>query len=230
MSRKKSHSLAPFAGGLLATMGYFMIIRPWYKSWGSKGFESEISLPGDEQMLSPKVIVNRSIQISAPPEKVWSWLIQIGYQRAGWYSYDSLENAVGVAEFVDGHSSTRIIPELQTLQVGDSIPAAPEPYLKFEVIHLSSPESMVLEAHINPITGKNLNEKEKSSGIWMRQIWSFYLAETQDRNTHLIVRSRIDYGPELIMKPLSWFIIEPAHFIMEQKMLKGIKYRAEKCS
>jgi hypothetical protein len=230
MSRKKSFSLAPFAGGLLATMAYLMIIRPWYKSWGSKGFESEITLPGDEQIPSPKVIVNRSIQISVPPEKVWPWLIQIGFQRAGWYSYDSLENAVGVADFMDGHSSTRIIPELQNLQVGDTIPAAPDPYLKFNVIHLASPESMVLQALINPITGKNLREENIGSGIWMRQIWSFYLAETQDRNTHLIVRSRIDYGPELLMNPLSWFIIEPAHFIMEQKMLKGIKYRAEKFS
>jgi len=230
MSRKKSNPFAPFSVGILAAFGYLAIIRPWYKKWGSKGFEAEMSLPGDNLMAAPKVIINRSIQISAPPEKVWPWLIQIGHQRAGWYSYDQLENAVGVADFIDGHSSTRIIPELQNLKVGDFIPAAPEPYLKFEVVHLAQPESMVLQAFMHPFTGKNLRADDANNGIWLRQIWSFYLAETEDRNTHLIFRSRIDYNPGIIMNPVSWFMIEPAHFIMEQKMLKGIKLRAEKFS
>jgi hypothetical protein len=87
---------------------------------------------------------------------------------------------------------------------------------------------MVLEALIHPLTGKNLPPSAIGKGLWFRQIWSFYLAETHNRHTHLIIRSRIDYGPKFIMNPINWFIIEPAHFIMEQKMLKGIKLRAEK--
>ena len=230
MSKKKTHHFASFSGGLLAALGYFAVIRPWYLNWGSKGFENDITLPGDELMATPKVIVNRSIQINASPEKVWPWLVQIGYQRAGWYSYDSLENAVGVAEFMDGHSSTRIIPELQDLQVGDSIPAAPAPYLKFDVVQMKKPEAIVLHAIINPISGKNLDVENFNSSVWLRQIWTFYLAETYDCKSHLIFRSRVDYGPKLIMNPFNWFLVEPAHFVMEQKMLKGIKLRAENYS
>ena len=230
MAKKKSNHFPSFSGGIFAALGYMAFIRPWYQNWGSKGFEKEITLPGDTDMPSPLVIINRSIQIAASPETVWPWLVQIGYGRAGWYSYDTLENAVGAADFVDGHSSSRIIPELQNLKVGDSIPAAPEPYLKFDVIHLEKPESIVLQALIHPFTGKNLKPDQIGTGLWMRQIWSFYLAETHNRNTHLIFRSRIEYGPKLIMNPVSWFVIEPAHFIMEQKMLKGIKLRAENFS
>jgi hypothetical protein len=230
MARKRKNNLSALSGGILAAFGYLAVVRPWVQNWGSQGFEKKMSLPGDEQIPAPKAIINRSIHIAAAPEKVWPWLVQIGYERAGWYSYDNLEAALGAGDFLEGHSSTRIIPELQALQVGDFIPAAPDPYLKFEVILLQKPEALVLHALLNPISGKNLRPGDIGSGPWLRQTWCFYLAETHDRNTHLIARSRVDYGPSLLMSPLDWFVVEPAHFIMEQKMLKGIKLRAEKYS
>ena len=230
MMRKRKSNLSKLSGGLLVGLGYFAMLRPWYQNWGSQGFEKEMSLPGDTVIPVPSAVINRSIQINAAPEKVWPWLVQIGYGRAGWYSYDNLEAAVGAGDFLEGHSSTRIIPELQDLKVGDFIPAAPEPYLKFEVIHLEQNEALVLHALINPFSGKNIRLSDTNTGPWLRQTWCFYLAETNDRKTHLIARSRVNFGPALLMQPVNWFVVEPAHFIMEQKMLKGLKMRAEKYS
>ena len=228
MIRKRKLNFSTFSSGLLVGLGYFVMLRPWYQNWGSQGFEKEMTLPGDEIIHSPKAVINRAIHIHAAPEKVWPWLVQIGYGRAGWYSYDQLEAAVGAGDFLDGHSSARIIPELQDLKVGDFIPAAPEPALKFEVMQLQKNETMVLHAFIHPLTGKNITREEAAKGLWLRQTWCFYLAETHNRETHLIARSRVDYGPMVFMNPINWFLIEPAHFIMEQKMLKGLKLRAEK--
>jgi hypothetical protein len=82
-------------------------------------------LPGDELTPKPRVKSTRAITIEAPPERVWPWIVQMGIERAGFYTHDWFERLLFHARYVEGrHSATRIHPEPQELEVGDLIPYA----------------------------------------------------------------------------------------------------------
>src|SRR5579859_1585976 len=93
------------------TVLYILLIRPWHLRWGATDEEVDRPMPGDDQVPHPTLVVTRAITIRANAAEIWPWLIQMGYRRAGWYSYDILDN--------EGNHVDRIIPELQHLEVGD---------------------------------------------------------------------------------------------------------------
>ncbi len=99
----------------IAFVGYFLVYRPQQIRWGATDEEISRAMPGDELQPHPVFDATRAITIDASPEEIWPWLVQIGYGRAGWYGYDLLDNA-GV------ESSRQIVPELQSLKVGDVLP------------------------------------------------------------------------------------------------------------
>lgn len=99
--------------GLLAA--YARLVRPWALRWGATAEEAARPLPGDGLVAKADYVATRAITIDAPPHQVWPWLVQIGSGRAGWYTYDRLDNA-GMP------SATEILPQLQQLAVGDLIP------------------------------------------------------------------------------------------------------------
>ena len=105
--------------GTLTVLGaYRLLVQPWQHRWGATDEEVRRPMPGDD-LIPDAASTTRAITIAAPPEQVWPWLVQLGYGRAGWYSYDWIDN--------DGQpSADRIIPELQQLQVGDQILMLPE--------------------------------------------------------------------------------------------------------
>jgi hypothetical protein len=89
---------------------YRLWVQPWQHRWGATDEEVGAAMPGDD-LIPDAASTTRAISIAAPPEQVWPWLAQLGFGRAGWYSYDWIDN--------DGQpSADRIIPELQQLQVG----------------------------------------------------------------------------------------------------------------
>ena len=94
------------------------LLRPAFNSWGATESELAKTLPGDELNPAPISTFTHAITIDAPPEKVWPWVVQIGMERGGWYTYDWFYDLTGSGGFVDGHSSDRIVPELQGLKVG----------------------------------------------------------------------------------------------------------------
>jgi hypothetical protein len=105
------------AGATAVLVVYRVLVQPWQHRCGATDKEVGRAMPGDD--LPPVASsTTRAVSVAAPPEQVWPWLPQIGYGRAGWYSYDWIDN--------DGHpSADRIIPELQELAVGDQIPMLP---------------------------------------------------------------------------------------------------------
>ena len=97
---------------------YVRAIRPWYLRWGATDEEVTMAMPGDDLVPNTDP-ATRAIGIAAQPEDVWPWLVQLGFGKAGWYSYDWIDN--------DGHpSAEEVIPEYQTLRVGDQILTMPE--------------------------------------------------------------------------------------------------------
>jgi hypothetical protein len=100
---------------VIALAAYLVVYRPLQLHWGATRQEVARAMPGDDIQLRPIFNATRAITIKATPEQVWPWLVQIGYKRAGWYGYDWVDNA-GIA------SATRIMPEWQHIQVGDTVP------------------------------------------------------------------------------------------------------------
>jgi hypothetical protein len=95
----------------------FRAARQWYRTWGIDPGEALKVLPGDELVPDSTACDTRGITIDAPPVAVWPWLVQMGYGRGGWYSYDAID--------MKRASSDAILAGLQALAVGDVVPTDP---------------------------------------------------------------------------------------------------------
>ena len=191
---------------------YAIIARPWHLRWGTAGEESDEPLPGDELVAEADLTATRAITILAQVEQVWPWIAQLGQGRGGFYSYDSLENLVGCRI----HSADRIVPEWQDMRVGDEVRLAPE--VALVVAFLDQGRSLVLRGGI-PI-GKSAPPYDFT--------WAFTLRDQPDETTRLLVRERYAYT-----RPWASLIVEPAEaisFLMSQKMLRGIRERAQRAA
>ena len=143
---------AVLAGAAIAA--YALALRPWYRRWGATAAEATGPLPGDDLARYTPGGSTRAITIAAPIEDVWPWLVQIGYGRGGFYSYDGLENLfVRCFGGTPGYRSVEtVLPEHQSLRVGDFIPSAPPDLLDgcladeagWRVLALEPPRLLVL--------------------------------------------------------------------------------------
>ena len=95
--------LVVFAGAtiIIAAWALLTALLPRMNGWGATDAELARTLPGDELVPQPRIETTRAITINASPAEVWPWLAQIGYHRAGWYSYDSIHRLLRVAGSVD---------------------------------------------------------------------------------------------------------------------------------
>lgn len=188
-----------------ALSAYLFVIRPWHLRWGATDEETRETLPGDELVPCPKGTATHAVTIEAPVEEVWPWIVQIGQDRGGFYSYTWLENLVGCRM----RNADRIMPEFQQLRVGDAVRLHPK-VPPLPVLVCEPQKALVLGSNTdNPGT------------------WGFYLKALDEDTTRLVVRGRGDWGSGVLGWLGNYVLFEPAHFIMERKMLLGIKGRAE---
>ena len=190
---------------------YLTMVRPWVLHWGARPDEVGDKLPGDEIVPRPSWQSTRAIDIAAPVERVWPWLAQMGEDRGGLYSYDWLENLAGL-EF---HSADRIVPEWQTVQVGDIVRFAPRQDTL--LVSQVEPNHYLVWRVLNPSTHQPADAT-----------WAFVIRPTDATHTRLIQRFRFGVGPRLLGKIFYTALIEVPHFVMERKMLLGIRARAER--
>jgi hypothetical protein len=217
-------SVISSVGGFAAAAGlglavYVLAVRPWHRRWGAADEEVASPMPGDELVARANFHTTRAISVAAPPSAVWAWLVQIGQGRAGFYSYDFLENLMGL----DIHSSHQIRSELQDLQVGDTIAVEPGGS-GFQVAALE-PNRLLL-AYIGGETPGEMGDVFARAGA--ASSWSFLLKEQVGGGTRLVVRWRARwplFGSGMGL--LIWLALEPVEFLMEQRMMRGIKQRAE---
>jgi hypothetical protein len=171
--------------------------------------ETRRPLPGDELIARPIGSLTHAATIRRPCSDVWPWLAQMGAgSRAGWYSYDSLDNGGRL-------SSVRIVPELQQLSTGMIFPALPGTTDGF-VLLAFEPDRLVILGWPSP------------NGTLL-VTWAFVLHEMNERVTRLIVRVRAGRGYQFHRLP-SWLgqpIVRLVHFIMQRKQLLGVAWRAE---
>ncbi|MCL7454160.1 MAG: hypothetical protein M8467_14045 [Anaerolineae bacterium] len=200
------------AGAIAGVVVLSPLLQSWYRRWGATETELQLGLPGDRQVPNPKIETTRAITISAPAERIWPWLVQMGQGRGGLYSYEMLENLIGS----DIHNADRILPEHQELEVGDKVRLGPEGYPFFTVTEIVPNRALVLAGGPQP--------PEDDAVQWS---WVFVLEETDGEDTRLIARNRTDYPPSL-PNWLIWRVFtDPIAFVMERRMLREIKKRAE---
>lgn len=179
--------------------------RSWCLTWGTAGDEADRALPGDELLAEPDIVSTRAVEVGAAPRFVWPWLVQMGPGRGGAYTYDSIENLLGLGM----HSADRVLPQYQDLKVGDEQQLGRRgPVLR--VARLEPERCLVLPS---------------DDGNW---VWAFALAPVGG-GSRLVSRNRIGIpGASGLARALYAYAMEPGSLIMERKMLLGIRRRAER--
>ena len=215
------------AAGAALIGAYAVAIRPRLLTWGATREETERKLPGDELVPDPKMKATHAVTIDAPAAEVWPWLVQIGHQRAGWYSYDSLHRLMGIAGSVESkeRSAEHVIPELQDLEVGDVIEIGPD--MGYNVVEIDPERALVLYIAVEMGTFRSFDPREERPDDFFTSSWTCFLEGLGGGKTRLIVRILVDYAPSISQALMVHGVMEPGSFLMERKTLLGIKRRVE---
>lgn len=227
--------VAGFAAGL------FLQALGEHRTWAIAPADQERELPGDDLIPVPDIVDTRTLRVEAPPEAVWPWLVQMGWGRGGWYSYDKLD--------MDRPSADSILEEFQELAEGDLVPTHPEGgfvarvvepgralvlYLDSELIRAQ--DEAALEAQVaHGQAGEALPPGLQAAGAMselampeFRGSWAFVLEPAPGGATYLIERPRIWSDQGGPARPLALPCFGLGVFLMTRKHMLGVKERAER--
>ena len=187
------------------------LARAWHLRWGATADEVGGSMPGDEVVPRAQFNATRAVTVDAPPERVWPWIVQLGYRRAGFYTYDLIDNA-------SIRSAQRILEEYQHPAAGDLMPM-------FKEVHGLAIAYTVTAFETNRwmtwVHRPQATEEPDST-------WTWRLTPLPSGGTRLVTRMKQDYRWETPRLALFNFVLmEMGDFAMERRMLMGIKSRAE---
>jgi hypothetical protein len=179
------------------------------RSVKAKPEERAKSLPGDELIRMPLASITHAITIRRPPSVVWPWLVQMGATRAGWYSFDIVDNG-------GRRSADRIVPELQAVTPGTLFPAVPGATDAFILLQYQPPAFLVLGWVLDPAAAPITT-------------WAIVLEAWGTRGTRLLERGRVrsPYRPYGLPEVVARWVGPVAHAIMVRKHLHGVAHRAE---
>ena len=183
---------------------YFLVARPYQLHWGATREEIAASMPGDEREPDPDFFATRAITIRGTPREIWPWLIQMGYDRAGFYGYDLVENLGSDRGLA---SAEQILPEFQNFEVGDEVPISAVAAMEFYAIE---PPRYLVWGGI----------EDTSSFLWSLQ-------PVDATHTRLLSRFRWSYDlTQPLALPLQ-LVTEFADHLAVRKILEGVKGRVE---
>jgi hypothetical protein len=211
-------------------LAYVFVVLPWNLRRGATNARLQRSLPGDDLVPSPRTGYTQAITIRAPKAEVWRWLVQIGYKRAGWYTYDSLHRLAGIAGCVDDdhRSAQRIIPELQVLEVGDVIEIAPG--MGYTVVGLECEEALILQSILDTARWESVSGDDPVPENYLRSSWVWFLEKVDEKTTRLIVRVRSDHSPGMLSVLTARLPNALGRLLMQPRTLRVLKQRAEDAS
>ena len=203
--KKLSRILGILAGIAILVAIVTAALLPWMDRWGARDEEIAASFTGDELLPSPRITYTRAISINAAPEEIYPWIVQLGAEKGGMYSYSWFETNILRCELIN---ADYIHEEWQDLKVGDQMKmcpgtSGPPPY----EIAILEPNRAIVMGH-------------QQDGKWV-EVWQFSLVLQADGTTRLVIRSRN------AAEGWFWDLIRPGEFIMMRGMMLGIKERAE---
>ena len=210
-------SLMAAGVGAAAIVVWRRMFTPWQQHWGATKQEATAALPGDELTPPPVDQCTRAITIAAPAEKIWPWLVQMGADRGGFYSYAWMENLFGLQI----RNADRIHEEWQQLTVGEPLWGDRRRRGGW-VVELVEPNVALVLKTADPKTGLVATREQ---GIGFEFQWTFALRPGPLSDTRLLIRERTAFGhwwTRWLLSPVGL-----VSFVMTRKMLDGIRVRAE---
>jgi hypothetical protein len=196
--------LAALAAVLIAGFSY---LRSWVPAWGSIAEERARPMPGDDIAAPPLTVSwTHGLTIRAAPEAVWPWIVQMGDERGGFYSYTFIENFIAREELY--HNAGRILPELQDPAPGTAMIA--------DVLRMRE---------IAP--GRHLLAAFEIPQLAMSWVWALYPSDLGHTRLVVRMRGRAELEAPGLLMSVGGFFVNYGGFVMERKMMQGIKDRAE---
>ena len=184
---------------------YLFLIRPSQLHWGATAQEVDRAMPGDDLVANPTFVATRAITIRGRPEDIWPWIVQMGYDRAGYYGYDLIEN---VGSKTGIRSAASIVPELQHPTTGDVLPISSVAHLTFGAIQPN--QYLIWQSEAQPHDGAFT--------------WALYPVD--QNHTRLVSRIRLRYHWASGALALDLFT-EFADHVAVPRILTGVRNRVE---
>jgi hypothetical protein len=204
----------------LAAGAYAFLVRPRMLRWGATEDEVRGPFPGSEIIPGGERGATMAVTIDAPPSRVWPWLVQMGYDRAGWYSWDRLDRA-------GKPSARRLHPEWQSISLGQHLPSDANGNHWFEVAALEPERFLGLRASFHALTGRQYESSGPRPAWFLDTLWAFQLEELPGGRTRLIVSGYTAARPRALAALGAFLFWEPAHWIMQTRQFTNLKQRAE---
>jgi hypothetical protein len=219
-----------------AGSAYFLVVRPRVRGWGVDPADNELDIPGDDLVPDATGVETRGVIIGAKPDDIWPWLIQMGYGRAGWYSYDALD--------MKGSSAERILPEFQAIAPGEVMPTHPGGGFLVKVVEpgralVLYSDTELVRAQQAAAQAAGIGDEMPTPGLKATDAalsasfpefaasWAFYLQPIADEETRLVERFRIRTPGSGPAKAVLGEVMGTGIVLMSRKQLLGIKARVE---
>ena len=188
--------------------------------WGATDAEVDRAYPGADLIPGGERSATMAVTIEAPPARVWPWLVQMGTDRAGWYSWDRLDNW-------GRFSAERIHPEWQEISLGDRLWGTPDGSQSWEVAALEPERFLGLRMSLD-LRGRPFDPGGARPRFYTDSTWGFLLEELPDRRTRLVVSGYWSLRPRWLQPIMSFIFLEPSHWIMQTRQFANLKRRAER--
>ncbi len=199
-----------------------IFLKPLRDRWGFDPKKVLAPLPGDQLVSEPKTQFTHAIEINAPVKYVWPWIAQIGRGKGGFYSYEALENVIGL----DIYNVDEILPQFQTPKVGDFVGFSPKDF--YPIVIVEKERGMVIENHYDLKKGKMFSPQAEFPPNFLHLSWLWYVEPLGATRSLFISRNRVTYNSSRKTKLAFGWPSEPIVFAMDRKMCYGIKKRAER--
>lgn len=194
---------------------YALVVRPRLLRWGATDDEVRRQFPGAELIAGATRSATMAVTIDAPPSAIWPWLVQMGVDRGGWYSWDRLDN-------FGRRSVDRIHPEWQEIAVGDHLVAKPDGSEWWEVAALEPERFLCLRMSLD-LRGRPFDSAGPRPRSSTDSTWGFLLEELPGDRTRLVVSGYWSLQPRWLQPIMSFVMLEPSHFIMQIRQFANLE-------
>jgi hypothetical protein len=200
--------------------GYAFAVRPRLVRWGATDEDVRQVYPGAELIPGGIRGATNAITIEAPVTKVWPWLVQMGVDRAGWYSWDRLDN-------FGRRSAESIHPEWQQISLGDHLTSKPDGSEWWEVAALEPERFLALRASVD-LRMRPFDPRGPRPKFYSDSTWAWLLEELPGRRTRLVESGYWALRPRWLQPIISFVFLEPSHWIMQTRQFANLKRLAER--
>ena len=206
-----------------AAVVYGACVRARLMRWGATVEEVAGPYPGADLVPDGERGATMAVTIGVPPDQVWPWLVQLGGDRGGWYSWDHLDNA-------GRPSADRVHPEWQDIALGDHVTYRTRrhgPVDAWEVAALDRNRFLGLRG-LSDLRGRRLDPTQPRPSAYTEGLWGFLSNELPGGSTRLVIGGYQAFRPRWLGRLLTYWLYPPVVWIMQARMMAALKRNVER--